>query len=77
MKKKSLKSLSLRKKTISKLDEQAKVVGGVPPSFACVTIATIVVCVTQSYLFICCGGDKGATSVYPACDSMLGACPMQ
>ncbi|MEM6684262.1 MAG: class I lanthipeptide [Bacteroidota bacterium] len=77
MKKKSLKSLSLRKKTISKLDEQAQIVGGVPPSFVCVTIATVAICVTQSYLFICCKGDKGATSVFPACDSNLGACPIR
>ena len=79
MKKQTLNNLSLNKKTISKLDKQAHIVGGAADSFLCFTIAG---CETKSNIFICCPKEPAPTpqdptpaSVFPRC-SNHGACPM-
>ncbi|MGH1384471.1 hypothetical protein [Kordia sp.] len=75
MKKQTLKNLALNKKTVSKLDREAKIMGGAPNSFLCFTIAG---CETKSNIFVCCPQEPEPVpfSVFPRCNSNHGACPM-
>jgi hypothetical protein len=63
MKKKTLKNLALKKKTISHLDEQAAIKGGITKTWF-------------SWLFTDCQQEPTPETVFPACNSRLAACPM-
>ncbi|WP_298517186.1 hypothetical protein [uncultured Kordia sp.] len=65
MKKKSLKNLALRKNTISQLDKQANIKGGITGTWF-------------SWIFTDCQQEPEPLpdSVFPRCNSNHGACPM-
>ena len=75
MKKQTLKSLSLNKKTVSKLDQDAKIIGGANDSTLCVTM---LICITESHIFVCCPPEPSPVppSDPAICTGGWGNCPI-